>query len=117
MCKGRRQGREGCGDGGRGGGAYSFVACLGHVTNDHTSLSRRSTVPTPNRNTSNNWALIAFRPYRVIFAAVLFQLVVSNQAFWRYTPPWSQPAMPYPAKSSRANSSPLNGELKWCHEL
>ena len=32
------------------GGAYSFVACLGHLTIDHASLSRRSTVPTPNRN-------------------------------------------------------------------
>ena len=37
--------------GGRGtwsGGAYPFVACLRHLTNDHASLPRRSTVPTPN---------------------------------------------------------------------
>ena len=33
---------------GRGGGAYSFAACLSHLTIDHASLSRRSTVPTPN---------------------------------------------------------------------
>ena len=26
---------------------YSFVACLSHLTIDHASLSRRSTVPTP----------------------------------------------------------------------
>ena len=26
------------------GGAYPFVACLGHLTIDHASLSRRSTV-------------------------------------------------------------------------
>ena len=31
--------------GGAGGGAYSFVACLSHLTIDHASLSRRSTVP------------------------------------------------------------------------
>ena len=34
-------------------GRYSFVACHGNrVTIDHASLSRRSTVPTPNRHTS-----------------------------------------------------------------
>ena len=43
----------------RGGeGAYSFVACLSHLTVDHASLSRRSTVPAPNRDTSNIWAPI-----------------------------------------------------------
>ena len=41
-----------------GGGkeAYSFVACLSHLTIDHASLSRRNTVPSPptiNRDTSN----------------------------------------------------------------
>ena len=36
-----------------GGGGYSSVACLSHLTIDHASLSRRSTVPTPNRDTSN----------------------------------------------------------------
>ena len=46
-----------------GGGAYSFVACLSHLTIDHASLSRRSTVPTPNRDTSNIWALITLFPY------------------------------------------------------
>ena len=49
--------------GGRGGGAYSFVACLGHLTIDHASLSRRSTVPTPNRGTSKIRALITLFPY------------------------------------------------------
>ena len=29
---------------------YSFVACLSNLTVDHASLSRRSTVPTPNRD-------------------------------------------------------------------
>ena len=46
-----------------GGGGYSFVACLDHLTFDHASLSRRSTVPTPNRDTSNIWALITLLPY------------------------------------------------------
>ena len=49
--------------GGRGGGAYSFVACLSNLTIDHESLSRRSIVPTPNRDTSNIWALITLLPY------------------------------------------------------
>ena len=40
-----------------GGRAYLFVACLSRLTIDHASLSRRSTVPTPNRDTSNIWAL------------------------------------------------------------
>ena len=31
-----------------GGGTCSFVACLSHLAIDHASLSRRSTVPTPN---------------------------------------------------------------------
>ena len=45
-----------------GGGAYSFVACLSHLTIDDASLLRRSTVPTPNRDTSNIWALITLFP-------------------------------------------------------
>ena len=36
-----------------GGGAYSFVAYLSHLTIDHASLSRRSNVPTPVGDTSN----------------------------------------------------------------
>ena len=47
----------------RGVGAYSFVACLSHLAIDRESLSRRSTVPTPNRDTSNIWALITLLPY------------------------------------------------------
>ena len=35
-----------------GGGRYLFVACLRHLTNDHASFSRRSTIPTPTRDTS-----------------------------------------------------------------
>ena len=43
-------------------GLYSFVACLSHLSIiDHASLSRRSTVPTPNRrDIFNIWALISF---------------------------------------------------------
>ena len=42
----------------RRGGAYSFVADLSHLTIGHASRSRRSTVPTPNRDTSITRALI-----------------------------------------------------------
>ena len=42
------------GAGGAGGAHLShFVACLRQLTIDHASLSRRSTDPTPNRDTSN----------------------------------------------------------------
>ena len=43
---GKGNGGEGRGD--EGGGRYSFVACLRHLVIRHTSLSRRSTVPTSN---------------------------------------------------------------------
>ena len=36
------------------GGASSFAACLRPVTLDHASLSRRSTVPIPNRDDTSN---------------------------------------------------------------
>ena len=51
---------------GEKGGAYSFVACLSHLTiplTTHASLSRRSTVPTPNRDTPDIRALITLLPY------------------------------------------------------
>ena len=44
--------------GGEGGRAYSFVACLSFLTVDHSSPSRRGTVPTPTKGTSSSWALI-----------------------------------------------------------
>ena len=40
--------------------AYSFVACFTLLIIGHASLSRQSTVHTPNRDTSNIWALITF---------------------------------------------------------
>ena len=45
-----------------GGGAceadgIGFVAYLSRLAVDYASLSRRSTVPTPIRDTSNSWAL------------------------------------------------------------
>ena len=38
---------------GAGGGAYSFAACLSKLTVDRVCLSRRSTVPSANRDTFN----------------------------------------------------------------
>ena len=43
-----------------------MVASLGHLAMDHASLSRRSTVPTSNRDISNLWALSTFLPYTSI---------------------------------------------------
>ena len=44
------------------GGVFICVH-VSRLTIDHASLSRRSTVPTPNRDTSNIWALITLLPY------------------------------------------------------
>ena len=35
--------------------ACSYVFCMTNLTIDHASFSRRSTVPTPDRVTSNIW--------------------------------------------------------------
>ena len=45
---------------GVGGGTHLF-ARLTHLTTNHVLLSRRSSVPTPTRDTSNSWALTALR--------------------------------------------------------
>ena len=42
------------------GGGYSLVACLSHLTIGHASLSRRSTVPTPNRHLQHSGAHLIF---------------------------------------------------------
>ena len=46
------------GGGGRGG--CSFDACYGHLTIEHVSLSKRSTAPSSNRDTSDIWVIITF---------------------------------------------------------
>ena len=55
----------------RADGAYSFVVCLSHFTIDHAFLSRRSTVPTPSRDTSNIWVLITCSFIGRVAAAVM----------------------------------------------
>ena len=42
----------------RGGGRTHLFSCLSSLTIDHASLSGRSTVPTPNRDTPNTQAII-----------------------------------------------------------
>ena len=44
----------------RWGGGTRLLLASSHLTIVHASLSRRSTVPTSNRDTSNIWALITF---------------------------------------------------------
>ena len=65
---------------GRGGDAYSFVACFSRLTIYHASLSRRSTVSTPNKDASNTWALITFFPCTRI-TYWYFLLIVSPSCF------------------------------------
>ena len=52
--------------GGEGGGRTHLLLALGHLTVDHASLSRRDTVPTPDRDTSNIWALITVRFFHIL---------------------------------------------------
>ena len=46
-----------------GGGCTYLLLALSNLTIDHASLSRQSTVPTPNRDKSNISALITLFPY------------------------------------------------------
>ena len=41
-------------------GGYSFVACLSHLTIHHAPFPRRSTDPSPNRDTPKIWGLMTF---------------------------------------------------------
>ena len=89
---------------GGGGGAYSFVACLSHLTIDHASLSIRSTVPTPNRDTSNMWTFTTFLPYtRYYIETVCFILSPSCFAVCGHLSP--RIAIVYSLLSSLSNSS------------
>ena len=70
-----------------GGGGYSFAdACLSHLTVDHASLSRRSTVPTPNKDTSNIWGLTTPFPYtRYYIKLVAYPIPVLIRCLWPRT--------------------------------
>ena len=61
-------------DGAEGGEAYSCVACLSHSTIDRASLSRRSTVPTPNRHSKHLGPLHVFCPCYIFFVLLLLSL-------------------------------------------
>ena len=67
------------------GGEYSFVSCLSHLTIDHASLSRRSTIPTPNRDTSNMWPLITFSPCATNKPCACLIPFLSNRLWPPYT--------------------------------
>ena len=55
-----------------GGEAYSFVACVkSHLTIDHASLSRRGTVPNPNRHTARGGVVIIIMHGRNRMTAVI----------------------------------------------
>ena len=72
--------------GGREGGEYLFVAGLDHLNIDHASISRRrSTVPTPNRDTFTSWALIAL--FSIHYKIVFCKAYLSPFLFRRMLPP------------------------------
>ena len=59
---------------------YSFAACLSNSNIDHASLWRRSTVPAPNRDISDTWALITVlqnMTYLVVMFCYIYPLPVS----------------------------------------
>ena len=58
-------------------GGYHLLLALSRWTIDHASLSRRSTVPTPNRDLSNVWALSTFIP----FIKFWFSLILSPSSW------------------------------------
>ena len=47
------------GRGGDGGRGYSFIADLFRETIDHASVSRRTAIPTLDRDTSNIWKFLS----------------------------------------------------------
>ena len=51
--------------------------CISHLTIDQAFLSRRKTVPTPNRDTSNIWALHVFT-HCIVFFCLSYPLPVST---------------------------------------
>ena len=59
---------------------YSLVTCFSHLTTDHASLSRRSTVPTPNRDTSNVWALVTF--FSIYYTKTVCLSAIADKAVW-----------------------------------
>ena len=59
------------------GGGVSFVGCLSHLIIDHISLSRRSTVPTPNRHLQR---LGAHRVFPIHYIETL-SLILSPSCF------------------------------------
>ena len=70
-------------------GAYSIAACLSHLTIDLASLSRRRTVPTPARDTSNIffWALITLLSIFSILMETFFSSCCIPFLFRRLWPP------------------------------
>ena len=66
------------------GGWYSYFARLGYLTIDHASLSRRSTVPTPNRDASNIWALITSSIHYIETVCLSYPRPVSPSAATMY---------------------------------
>ena len=59
------------------GGGLNFISCFSHLTIDHASRSKRSTVPTPNRDTSNIGALNTFFPCYIETVCLSYPLPVS----------------------------------------
>ena len=67
--------------GGEGEGARSSVACLSHLAIDSTSLSRRSTAPTANTDTSSMWALSSFIPSNTHKNTIYFLFLSPSRLF------------------------------------
>ena len=76
------KGRSAVVEGGRGG--TCLFACLSHSIINHASFSRRNTVPTPTRGTSNIWALSTCLSFIALFFCISYLLPVwSTSEFHR----------------------------------
>ena len=82
------------------GRASPFVSCLARLTVHHASFSSLGTVPTPDVDASDVWALITLLPY-------------ATQSCWlSYTlPVWPPVAR---GKENRKLISWLNDSIRWC---
>ncbi|CAN0488655.1 unnamed protein product, partial [Laminaria digitata] len=89
--------------GGGGGGRTHLLLALSRLIIDRAPLSRRSTVPTPNRDTSNIWVLVAFSPPHVLLKTVFAFLIP-----FLFRRLWYQ--------RGRAVSTACNGKIL-CHRI
>ena len=87
LCRSLLPRQRDCGE--RGGGVLSCAAALSHFTIDHASLARRSTVPTPSKDTPNIWTRLLF--VHVIHEETKKTTPIPLDGCGKQTPSWERP--------------------------